>query len=200
MNVDTAISNVLLETVLWCNSRLCAITEQESRAEYVRSLRLVGDMPRWKQVVAESMLSVSEWVDVVSDLTQRRRGFLDIERDNLLTQMKTQDISQSKLLVCQVSSSLHDGASQYESKGYLDLVDIPPWDTWILFGTDTFITYPLSEAEKKGYLVSWVPASFVDDVQKGIDANTTGCLQWSQDVDHSSFVSLELIFDALKCA
>jgi hypothetical protein len=67
-----------------------------------------------------------------------------------------------------------DGTSEYESNGFFDVNDVPPWDTWFHY------------AETRLY--SWVPVDLVTLAQKGIDANMVQCIQWA---DWSALSRLE---------
>jgi hypothetical protein len=70
-----------------------------------------------------------------------------------------------RLLTYNPAENVSDGASRYASKGFFDLYDSPPWDSWISF--------------IDGELISWVPAVLVPLVQAGIDANPVDCIRWT---------------------
>lgn len=64
---------------------------------------------------------------------------------------------------------MYDGAAQAETGGWFDADNIPPSDTWICMVDEM--------------LISWVPASFVELVQGGIDVNPEECICWLEQVD-----------------
>jgi hypothetical protein len=78
-----------------------------------------------------------------------------------------------RLLVWYRDLTVDDGVGESCTNGYLDESDMPPWDTWI--------TYVHPDDDPKaagGYLVSWVPAQFVEPVQEAITCNAYDALLW----------------------
>ncbi len=69
-----------------------------------------------------------------------------------------------KILLYAPEENLADGAAKYSSKGFFDVDNVPPWDTWLTFSN--------------GILLSWVPELLVGLAQNGIDANPEGCIRW----------------------
>lgn len=63
-----------------------------------------------------------------------------------------------KLLLYAPNENLFDGAAEYCSKGFFDVDNIPPWDTWICFFQE--------------YVVSWVPQELL--------ALASQCRNWSE--------------------
>jgi len=82
-----------------------------------------------------------------------------------------------RLLVYFPDLDLADGAAEAESRGYFDVNNAPPWDTWIALVLDA-----VGNA-KSPYLVSWVPEEFLDAAQRGIDVNPEQCILWIEDAD-----------------
>ncbi len=82
-----------------------------------------------------------------------------------------------RLLIYFPDLDLADGAAEAESRGYFDVNNAPPWDTWIAMVMDA------GGDEKYPYLVSWVPREFLSAVQKGIDVNPEQCIRWIEDAD-----------------
>jgi hypothetical protein len=74
-----------------------------------------------------------------------------------------------RLLVWHRDDTVDDGAGEAETGGYLDESDMPPWDTWV--------AYVDSEA-CSGYLVSLVPAEFIEAVSRAIAYNAYEALYW----------------------
>jgi hypothetical protein len=75
------------------------------------------------------------------------------------------DLEEGKIMVYWPSENVNDGTSEDQSKGFFDVNDVPPWDTWFHYS--------------KGQLYSWVPVAFVPFAQKGIDVNMVQCIQWA---------------------
>jgi hypothetical protein len=70
-----------------------------------------------------------------------------------------------KVLLYFPAENVADGASSYSSRGFFDLDDAPPWDTWVDYSDRT--------------LTCWVPEAFVSVAQNGIDANPVECIRWA---------------------
>ncbi len=70
---------------------------------------------------------------------------------------------------------LHERWEWTECGGYLDLYATPPTDTWLLY----LDTVPGVEG---GALLAWVPAIFVDAVQRAMNINTTCCILWFENL------------------
>jgi hypothetical protein len=79
-------------------------------------------------------------------------------------QERSADASVGKLLLYAPAENLADGAARYASKGFFDVDNVPPWDTWVSFS--------------RGILLSWVPPQLVPLAQSGIDVNPECCIQW----------------------
>jgi hypothetical protein len=77
-----------------------------------------------------------------------------------------------RLLVWERDTTIDDGAGEAETKGYLDESDMPPWDTWVAY---------VDPHPHAGYLVSWVPAPFVEPVARAVDVNAYDALYWLRD-------------------
>jgi hypothetical protein len=100
---------------------------------------------------------------IVEDLAEKRAAQLRLEHRYPSPLLGHPD--SGRLLLYAPDESLFDGAAQYTSKGFFDVNNIPPWDTWVCF------------FEK--YLVSWVPPQLVELASQGIDVNPEGCILWA---------------------
>lgn len=76
-------------------------------------------------------------------------------------------------------ANLCDGAAELESKGFLDVENAPPWDTWVGLGVDA-VNSRIGGYET--YLVAWVPPQFIEYVSAGIRVNPEKCIAWLDDV------------------
>jgi hypothetical protein len=75
------------------------------------------------------------------------------------------NVDGGKLLLFTPQDSLSDGAATVASNGFIDVDNVPPWDTWLYFDGRT--------------LVTWVPPQLISTVQLGIDVNPEGCIRWA---------------------
>ena len=88
--------------------------------------------------------------------------------------------------------------SEPESDGFIDSSDMPPWDTWICYLHEKNEprlediqreeayrsygkTYPISLNETYGYLLCWIPDTFIPHVQRGIQVNPVECFWWASE-------------------
>ena len=70
-----------------------------------------------------------------------------------------------KLLLYEFMETVSDGAAAISSRGFFDVEDAPPWDTWFWYAGGT--------------IFCWVPNLLVIDAQAGIDANPVDCIRWA---------------------
>ncbi|MGA9980778.1 MAG: hypothetical protein WBQ08_19315 [Candidatus Sulfotelmatobacter sp.] len=77
------------------------------------------------------------------------------------------DLAGGRLLLHAPDDNLCDGAAQCSSKGFFDVDNIPPWDTWVCFSGK--------------YLVSWVPPRLLELANQGVDTNPEQCILWAPD-------------------
>ena len=66
--------------------------------------------------------------------------------------------------------SLFHGSSPPECDGFIDVDEIPPWDTWIVFVGEM--------------LLSWVPAVMVAGVDSAIRCNPEESIRWASEQAH----------------
>jgi hypothetical protein len=90
------------------------------------------------------------------------------------------ELDHGKLLVYFPDANLCCGAAQDESRGFFDIENVPPWDTWIALGVDRKVG---KTSPHRTYLVSWVPPAMIQFAEAGIEANPEHCLRWLADVD-----------------
>lgn len=82
-----------------------------------------------------------------------------------------------RLLVYFPDADLADGAAANESRGFFDVHNVPPWDTWISLaddGADADVSY-------RQYVVTWVPPNLVRWAAAGIEVNPEECIAWLED-------------------
>jgi hypothetical protein len=87
----------------------------------------------------------------------------------LLPERPDVDLSgDGRLLIYEPDINLSHGLEEDETDGYVDVDNIPPWDTWV-----AYLYEPTGN-----YLLSWVPAAFVELVSAGIHVSPEVCIQW----------------------
>jgi hypothetical protein len=79
--------------------------------------------------------------------------------------------------------NLAHGLEESETNGYVDIDNIPPWDTWVAYIYE----------EKVNYLLSWVPAEFAQLVSDGIKVSPEACILW---LDETDFALRSLLYGA----
>ena len=179
-------NSLVMVVANWCEIHASISMPKSS----LRTHGLCIESVEWDKHLDESMMSEDEWRTIIKDVVSRREELMQSVRRSPHSAKDYQ--SKGRLLAFQCATSLHDGSSQYSSEGLFDLVDSPPWDTWILFATDGYVTEPFSPyVEDEGYLISWVPSIFTDLAQKGIDVNTTECLKWVVDINTPLAIKLK---------
>jgi hypothetical protein len=150
----------LAQAVSWCRLRA-------SLVDPARSLRSPELFPN---------LLAPERASVVMDVLRSRASAL--RKVDVRPVQSDRDLLGGRLLVYYPDGNLVDGAAELASRGYFDLNNIPPWDTWVgLFRSDS--TDP-SESE---YLISYVPPKLVSLAGAGIEANPEVCIQWLTQTD-----------------
>jgi hypothetical protein len=83
-------------------------------------------------------------------------------------------------------TNLYDGAAEVHTNGFLDVDNLPGWDTWVAFFEDE------PETNYGSYLIAWIPPEFVELVSEGIAYNPEECIMWLADTDVSFAQQLRL--------
>ena len=86
------------------------------------------------------------------------------------------------------------GAAEKASRCFFDIDNMPPFDTWVwLVEEMKAITFPDgSTAETEAnWLVACVPPAFLEQAQRGIDANPEKCIRWVDELDNPFCRSLK---------
>jgi len=120
-------------------------------------------------------------IDLVEELGVKRRKLLE---HSILAPSKDSELLEGRLLLFFPESSTDDGLSEMGSQGYFDSSDNPPWDTWIQYiaGSKT------STDGYSSFLISWVPPSFIQAVQSGLENNALLDIQWAQALQYKETV------------
>ena len=77
--------------------------------------------------------------------------------------------SLGKILRFEINISTVDGAPTANSEGFVDLLDIPPIDTWFYVS--------------KKYLYCWIPTLFIRKMQDAIEVEILDSYAWLEDID-----------------
>lgn len=147
----------LAQTIFWCAPRADVSNPRNC-------LRTPELHPR---IFEESRSSA---VDTVADERERYSG-VEIRQAKV-----PRNLAGGRLLAYFPNMNLSDGAAEDETLGFLNVDNIPAWDTWIAY----FEEY--ADRDYYGfYLVAWIPPQFVEFVSDGIHVNPEECILWLSD-------------------
>ncbi len=105
-------------------------------------------------------------------------GVIDARKCNIpggsLTPDPSKGFAGGRLIVYFPDFDMCDGLAESESRGFFDVYNTPPWDTWVAFVSEQ------SETEKypSNYLIAWVPPEFIKLADAGINVNAERCIEW----------------------
>lgn len=134
----------LSETVAWCLRR--SLQHDQFRSRELDPSALLKVPP-----FSESNIGV--WLERKRESYQLAVNAINANRSALVrdTNIEVTDpaVAESKgrLLVYEPLETVTDGASNSSSRGFFDIEDAPPWDTWFLYSA--------------GSISSWVPEALV---------------------------------------
>ena len=149
----------LAETIAWCAPRVRGDDPRHSlRSDELRPSYLENSRESSVRTVA-SRRERAVKLDPASGPASRRAG---------------------RLLVYFPDANLADGAAEVASRGFFDVDNVPPWDTWIALANDGPAIVDSSFHE---YVIAWVPRELIGEAQAGIDVNPEECIVWLDDVD-----------------
>jgi hypothetical protein len=150
----------LAETIAWCRKHN-ALTDPKS------ALRTESLYPG---------LLLETRADTVNSVLGYRSAWLHEPKPKPVT--KDHQLLQGRLVCYFPDANLADGASEVASKGFFDLNNAPPWDTWVgLYRAD------LQDISRRVYLIAYVPKPFLEHAQSGIEVNAEACIVWLYDSD-----------------
>jgi len=152
------------EAVTWC-------LDEQLASKSLRSAALdpsaILEMPDF----SHSSESIGAWIDQKRDCYRRAVAWINERRSGLLkaagkeTPRSGDFLAKGKFLIYEPEETVEDGAAEAASKGFYDMKDAPPWDTWFLLGNKAIYCY--------------VPEFFISRAQDGIDANPVDCMRWT---------------------
>lgn len=100
------------------------------------------------------------------------------DRRSRLGTVGTPKAGPGRLLAYFPDAELSDGAAEFESHGFFDVYNEPPWDAWVAWhslSTNTDQSYI-------GFLVAWIPVILVPMVTRAIYVDPADSLVWLEDV------------------
>ena len=159
-----AVLREISEAAIWCSQR-------ELLGRSLRSPELdpfaILDMPSfphdresiraWSEMFRDNYRRAIPWINQTRSELLKTAGIAVPDAVNLLTK--------SKLLLYEPSETVSDGAAEVASRGFYDLKDAPPWDTWFLYENDA--------------VFCCVPEHAISAAQAGIDVNPVDCIHWA---------------------
>ena len=148
----------LAQTIFWCAPRA-------DIANPLTSLRTPELRPR---LLEESRSAAIDTVVHARELY----GGIDIR-----TAAIPPDLGAGRLLIYFLNTDLACGAAEYETAGFFDVNNVPPWDTWVAYFHDEY-NADFFDTE---YLIAWVPPELVSLANHGIYVNPEQCIMWLSD-------------------
>lgn len=167
----------LAETITWCS--------------FAESLRNPFLCPDWYSMTSGGLtfgaydLPLISRIKDVDVLAERRVKPLKLF--SMYPNKWAKNLSGGKLLCYDPETNLFDGAAEVASKYFLDVDNVPPWDTWICYIPEkaqlVSIHEPLPWDTWNSYLIAWIPPKFVKLVDSGVSVNAEKCIAWASTVD-----------------
>src|SRR5690349_3791937 len=164
----------LTETVVWC-------LQAGNISDPKRSLRTFE--PTYPHLSSQEFQ-----VFCVSLDRSRRLG--SIGQRNLVP---VTDLRGGRLLAYFPAQNLADGYAEEISKGYFDVNNIPPYDTWVWMVENVEKVTRCDGTTDRlpaNFLVSWVPPAFLGIADCGVQGNPEDCIAWLDELDNSFLQSL----------
>lgn len=170
--IDTAIflENLKL-TQAYCEGRIK--NNSQSVARVLRSLNC-----RYKEQIAfdfsqenEYNLELVEWnFEILENEYWLTKEFFEIQlrqkRD--LVGIIDNKMFDGRILVSNFEWTVTDGVSEIESKGLVDIYDLPPIDTW----------FYLSEIYDTLHMYAWIPEKFIPQAELAMAVNIVDAFFW----------------------
>jgi hypothetical protein len=164
----------LAETIAWCAPRGSPTDPQDSLR--TPALRPAG----WHEEAYGKLTDVPGGPQATVDMLVAARGRL-LRAEPAHPTARCADLAGGRLLAYDPDANLFDGFVEAETRGFYDVDNIPPWDTWLCYTRerDSSLGWQYWDA----YLVSWVPPQCVPLAQQGIDLIAEDCIAWLDSLD-----------------
>ena len=173
MEVPPQFARRLYETIAWCAPRV-----NLSNPKYcLRSAQLKPDY----EFSSDPEYDVDLWADIrmIKKVVNSRAQLL-MPPTATSTEVDI-DLAGGRLLIHFLDESNLNGLTAYLTSSYLDNNDTPPWDTWVKAFIPESLVYqsPDSVPSVFAFLISWVPAEFLNAVNEATEAECVGMLMWA---------------------
>jgi hypothetical protein len=193
----------LAETIAWCAPRV----DPSRPRECLRSTEVRPDLERHydTETRLQPLTQVSialnprletehdrdEWIwltpPLVAALVQRRTRVLESVG---ATTAAAALVDRGRLLLSFYEYTDHDGATADLTRGYLDINDVPPWDTWVGDVPCVRSRPPKMKSihtvmggdNVDRILVSWVPEPFLAVIDAAMKTEAFGMMAWNDDL------------------
>jgi len=151
------------ECVAWCEQRADVTNPEFSlRSQVLKTELILGtDIESY-----DWNYSAQDAAGLVRELCEKRSNLLEHRPSSDWSSL----VDSGRYLVFWPDETLRDGAACQATRGYFDVSNIPPWDTWVYYGPVSISKFPA--------LIAWVPSAFVDSVSEGLWTNPEECIQW----------------------
>ncbi len=130
--------------------------------------------------LAYAELDIASRVELVNKVIEARRFFL-----NDRSIMPAQSLAGGRLLVTYPDINMRNGMEETESEGFVNYANVPGWDTWVTFIEES------GTRKHYSFLLSWVPAEFLEIVDVATDMSPEESIDWIDRVDHPINQELE---------
>jgi len=157
----------LAETMAWCAAR----TSRGTPRSALRTPALRPFIPLENRCDGEQTA-----VDV--ERLVRERAHL-LHQAHAYPHAPAHDLAGGRLLFSAPDYGFVDGASEYDSQGFIDIADTPPWDTWLWFVQESKVSTDFYDC----HIVSWVPLEFVAYAEAGIRVSFVDNISWATKVN-----------------
>ena len=138
---------------MWCGGQV----EAEKAGETSRLINFEGS-----DIINDYKSSFEERHRCVTSLIQTRRMLLDRQVNS-----NSIDLTGGKILRYEIDNTDSCGFSPSESNNYIDVDDMPGWDTWFHF---------YRHSQYGDCILCWVPPIFISLAQSAIELNPVDCI------------------------
>ena len=174
-NFEKLFLESLSETVVWCEANA-------SVSDPTGSLR---------NLEPEHQFLMSQGLEVFCVQNSRHHELWMMGRRDIPL---AKNLCGGRLLAYFPWDNLACGAAEKASRGFFDVDNIPPFDTWVWLVEETkTVTFPDGSPTERqaNWLVAWVPPAFLELARRGIDANPEKCIRWVDELDNPFCLSLK---------